>query len=109
MPVTRFTFPCGCTKCIFDMILPTSLVRVANTSTVLKQGKYIKDQLMTSALLNLLGKCKQTDIVFGIRSQFGEANEIDAVFLGVKTGWKVIAVSLIVAVVETKKNKNENC
>ena len=37
MPVTRLTSPFGCTKCIFDMILPTSAVSVAKTSTVLKE------------------------------------------------------------------------
>lgn len=84
------------------MILPTSPVKVANTSTVLKQRAF--DGFVGQfSLYNLLGECEQPDVVLWVRPKLGETDEIDAVLLSIKTGWKIITVALVVAVVETKK------
>lgn len=50
-----------------------------------------------------LGQCHESHIVLGIGSQLGEAYKINAVFLNIQTGGKIVSIALIVAVVETKK------
>lgn len=102
MPVMRLTFPFGWTRCIFDIILPTSPVRVARTSTVLRIKIFIYENIPLLLLLLLLCKSKKSDIVLGIRADLSETNEIDTVLLGVETRWQIVTVSLIVAVIEAK-------
>lgn len=58
-------------------------------------------------LFYILCQCKQTNIVFGIRAKLCEANEIYTVFLGIETGWKVITIALVIAVVEAAELKEK--
>lgn len=102
MPVMRLTFPFGWTRCIFDIILPTSPVRVARTSTVLKAKNIQLRTYSALFLLYLLRKCKKSDVVLGIRADLSETNEIDSVLLSVETRWEIVTISLIVAVIKAE-------
>lgn len=51
---------------------------------------------------NSLCECQQANIILWVRPDLGHAHEVNSVFLGVEARRKVVPVSLIVAVVETK-------
>lgn len=53
-------------------------------------------------MLRLLCECEETDVVLGIRSELGETHQVDAILLSVETSWKIVSVSLVVAVVEAE-------
>lgn len=92
------------------MIRPTSPVSVASTSTVLqerKSGDVAKYFVVLCC--DLLCECEESNIILGIRSELGEADKIDSIFLSVKASGKIISISLVVAVVETEMMEIKFC
>lgn len=62
----------------------------------------------------LPGVGQKSYVVFGVRSGFGEPNQIDAIFLHCQSGGEIVAIPLIVTIVETirarqahKQKRNE--
>lgn len=112
--------PFGCTVCILDKMRPTSVVSVAITSTVLANNKYKtkinliqKVNIQSSVCLTIgaihsPGICQEANIVFGICTQFGHANQIEAILLYGQPCRKVVAIPLIIAVIKTKYRKSKN-
>lgn len=72
IPVTRLTIPFGWTRCIFDMIRPTSPVSVANTSTVLedKNRKYIWMTLNFFVFVSYLDNVSNPTLFSGFERSF---------------------------------------
>jgi len=57
------------------------------------------------ALPYSLRQSHQANIVLWIRSQLGETDQVDAIFLHVQTGWKIVSVALVVAVIKAGKTR----